>query len=84
MSKSKRVPKRAECEVSTWFERDRSSVVVAGPDGATVAEWRDEDVGQMVEDGFFDASGFIMGREVRPGRLAESVLSYCASIGLVR
>ena len=59
--------------VSTWFERDRSSVVLYDQGNQVVAEWWDEDAQAMFEDGFFQG-----GR-----KLAESVLDYARDMGLV-
>jgi len=59
--------------VSTWFERDRSSIVIYDQGNQVVAEWWDEDAQQMFEDGFFQG-----GR-----RLKESVIDYARDMGLV-
>lgn len=68
--------------VDTWFERDRKSIVVYDADDREIAEWWDDEVDAMVESGYFDSSGFIMGREVRKGRLSDSVLKYVEEMGL--
>jgi hypothetical protein len=68
--------------VETWFERDRKSIVVYDAADREIAEWWDEDVDNMVESGYFDASGFIMGREVHPRKLEDSVLGYVKEMGL--
>lgn len=41
-------------EISTWFERDRASVVLNTLDGTTVIEWWDDDVHEAVQDGFLN------------------------------
>lgn len=38
--------------VDTWFERDRASIIVSDAEDNEVFEAWDEDVGQLVEDGF--------------------------------
>ena len=53
--------------VHTWFERDRANIWVEDANNKKVAEWWDEDVVQMFDDGFFDHR-FV----------GESVLSYLA------
>jgi hypothetical protein len=68
--------------VETWFERDRKSIVVYDANDREIAEWWDDDVDVMVESGYFDTSGFIMGREARKGRLEDSVLGYVKELGL--
>lgn len=43
-----------EVVVSTWFERDRAFVGIQDVETTDyLAEWWDEEVGEMVEDGFF-------------------------------
>jgi len=44
----------ANTEISTWFERDRASVVLNTLDGTTIIEWWDDDVHGAVEDGFLN------------------------------
>jgi hypothetical protein len=44
----------ANTEISTWFERDRASVVLNTLDGTSIIEWWDDDVHGAVEDGFLD------------------------------
>jgi hypothetical protein len=41
-------------EISTWFERDRASVVLNTLDGTTIIEWWDDDVHEAVQDGFLN------------------------------
>ncbi len=66
--------------VDQWFERDRAMVHVKTKDTEkTVAEWWDDDVGQMVEDGFFKTLGF---RGKRGAPIDDrSVLEYLAYRG---
>ncbi len=67
-------------EVTQWFERDRQSVVVSTPAGDTVAEWWDDDVTSMVEDGFFSTRGGMQrprGNPIDP----QSVIAYLRDVG---
>lgn len=45
---------RQNTKISTWFERDRASVVLETLDGKTILEFWDDDVHQAVEDGFLN------------------------------
>lgn len=61
-----------EITVEQWSERDRSFIGIQEVDtGEYLAEWWDEDVLQMFEDGFFE-----------PGRLEMSVIEYADEIGI--
>lgn len=41
--------------IETWFERDRAHVELRNAStGETIIEWWDEEVAEMVEDGFLD------------------------------
>ena len=67
--------------LDTWSERDRSSVVLykgavdTGND-EVIAEWWDNAVGEMFEDGFFE-------RDLpRKPRLHQSVVDYCNDMGI--
>lgn len=73
---AKKINYKSPFVVHTWFERDRMSIWVEDANGENVAEWWDEEVVQMFEDGFFDSNAFIMGRLIRPHLLGESVLNY--------
>lgn len=71
----KKVKYKSPFVVHTWFERDRANIWVEDANGRNVAEWWDEDLMQMFEDGFFDD---------RHGRkLGESVLDYLVSMGII-
>ncbi len=70
-------PTKAHYEVSIWFERDRSSIVVSNINGKTIAEWWDEDVQSMFEDGFF-----VSGKG--NNKLAKSVLNYLQDMGVIK
>jgi len=39
-------------KVNTWFERDRANVRVDDIDGKTIFDVWDEEVGELIEDGF--------------------------------
>lgn len=78
-------PTRYDCKIDTWQERDRLSVVVTDKrNDKTIAEWWDDDVRQMFEDGFFKGS---MGGERQLGMekpssvFVNSVYDYLESIG---
>lgn len=58
--------------VHTWFERDRQNIWVEDEKGRNVAEWWDEDVSDMVEQGFFNSRD-----------LEGSVMEYLASVGVI-
>ena len=40
--------------IDTWFERDRAHVALHTKDGRTILEFWDDDVDQLVEDGFLN------------------------------
>lgn len=40
--------------INTWFERDRAMVSLQREDGTVVVTWWDDDVQQLVEDGFLN------------------------------
>jgi hypothetical protein len=61
--------------VKTWFERDRSSIVVYDANDREIAEWWDDDVQDMFESGYFTS-----GKGERA--LADSVLGYVKEKGL--
>lgn len=68
-------PFKKPYRVETWFERDRSSIVVYDADDREIAEWWDDDVQDMFESGYFT-----------PGKgeraLADSVIAYVGELGL--
>lgn len=70
-------PQKAHYNVNIWFERDRSSIVVTNINDKVIAEWWDEDVQNMFEDGFF-----ISGKG--SDRLAQSVLGYLEKVGIIK
>jgi len=78
--KKRQPPYCVNLEVDQWHERDRNHVHVrTTPGERTVAEWWDEDVHSMVEDGFFKT-----GRLPRSGVDPQSVLDYLADVGACR
>ena len=64
---AKKIKYKAPYIVHAWFERDRQNIWVEDASGKEVATWWDEEVSEMVRDGFFD-----------PRNLAESVMAYLA------
>jgi len=61
--------------VETWFERDRSNVRIEEADSDyTLADWWDEDVQQLAEDGFLDFASV--------GRLRTSAVRYADYLGI--
>lgn len=68
-----------DTELHTWFERDRAHVELRNKETQdTIIEWWDDAVAEAVEDGFLDASGFVMGRE-----LHQSAFDYAAGLGVI-
>ena len=41
--------------IETWFERDRASIVLYDNNDCVIAEWWDDDVYGIVDDGFLSA-----------------------------
>lgn len=73
MTKTKQLPPADECDVSTWFERDRAHVhLYHGDENNTVAEWWDDAVTEAVEDGFLD-----------PRDWRGSAIAYAKHLGLI-
>lgn len=68
-----------DLKVEQWFERDRQHVSVETPSGRRVAEWWDDAVTEMVDDGFFRTRGL-------PYRQApidpRSVIEYLRDMGV--
>ena len=78
-------PTRYDCTIDTWQERDRASVVVTDKrTDKVIAQWWDNDVHDMFEDGFFKGG---MGGERQLGTekpssvFVNSVYDYLESIG---
>ncbi len=85
---AKAKPTRYDCKIDTWQERDRASVVVTDKrTDKTIAEWWDDDVRQMFEDGFFKGG---MGGERQLGTekpspaFVNSVYDYMESVGMLQ
>lgn len=77
-------PRRSECGVSVWAERDRLHIHVFHQDeNTTVVDWWDDDARQMFEDGFF-RTGRPFGIREDDARLRASVLDYCEARQLIR
>ncbi len=48
-----------ETELITWFERDRAHVCLSrARNNATIVEWRDEAVGEAIEDGYLNPRSY--------------------------
>ena len=61
----------ANTRLSTWFERDRASVMLEDLQGNSIVEWWDEAVAEAVEDGF-----------LTPKNWHESALEYANAMRL--
>jgi hypothetical protein len=61
-----------ETKIETWFERDRAYVSLRTLDDDIIIEWWDDDVSEMVADGFLN-----------PKNYHASAFKYAKSIGLV-
>ena len=70
---AKKIKYKAPYIVHTWFERDRQNIWVEDAKGRKVATWWDEEVSEMVMDGFFD-----------PRNLGESVIGYLVETGVIK
>ena len=71
MTKTKQLPPADDCEVLTWFERDRANVEIRYG-RTTVVEWWDEAVAEAAEDGFLD-----------PRDWRGSAIAYAKTLGLI-
>jgi hypothetical protein len=75
---------RDDVEIYKWFERDRQHIEVRNKKTQeTVAEWWDEAVTQMVEDGFFYSPGLGWRVPAEQRKLDESVLKYLEDTGVL-
>lgn len=60
-------------ELHTWFERDRAHVELRDRvTDETIVEWWDDEVAQMVEDGFLN-----------PKDYKGSAIEYARSVGII-
>jgi hypothetical protein len=59
-------------EVDFWAERDRASIVISDDNGKIIAEWWDEEVVEMIEQGLFEWEN------------ARSVIQYLADLGILK
>ena len=84
MRKKRPAPRCVNLEVAQWHERDRMSVVVSTKSGKSVAEWWDDDVASMVEDGFFKSPRRPWPRYGDDIVDRASVLKYLADMGVCR
>jgi hypothetical protein len=63
-----------QARLFTWFERDRAHVEIRCEDTQkTLVEWRDDAVGEAIEDGFLDPSDYF-----------GSAIRYAESVGLIQ
>lgn len=70
---AKRKPAKIDPEISTWFERDRANVRLDdAKTGRTILDIWDEDVSELVEDGFLD-----------PRDWQGSAVEYARHLGLI-
>lgn len=75
--------------LDVWAERDRTSVILRLVDGSEfkdgpiIAQWWDEEVQRMFDDGFFSAKGVILGKLIDPRPLHTSVYEYCKTHDLL-
>lgn len=74
---------RPPFHVDFHSERGEVSIYVTDADDNEVWYGNDETVRELIEDGFIDAKGFIMGRNARPEVLERSVISYLRSVGVI-
>ncbi len=73
-----------DTEIDVWFERDRAHVVLVNIETEKpIIEWRDEEVGQAIEDGFLDM-GNSFGSHIDERSLHESAYDYAVHLGLIR
>lgn len=66
------VYKVSELELYTWFERDRQCVELRAPNGETVWEAWDDEVSELVEDGFLN-----------PRDWKQSAFDYAQHVGAI-
>jgi hypothetical protein len=81
------IPKADDLIVETWAERDRQWVGVRDErSGELVMQWWDDEVSQMIEDGFFyEPHGIVGLRHPREAqKFRESVLQHLKDTGLAR
>lgn len=82
----RRLPSASDVDVYVWAERDRQHVEARDRrTDQTIAEWWDEAVSEMIEDGFFYAPHAIVGLRMprEKQRFEESVIAYLRDQGLV-
>ena len=58
--------------IETWFERDRACVQLLSDDDEILSIW-DENVSELVEDGFLDPRDWL-----------GSAIDYATQVGLIR
>lgn len=74
---------RPPYHVDFHSERGEASIYVTDATGADVWYADTETVNDLLESGYLDARGFIMGRNIRPEVLERSVVSYLKEVGVI-
>ena len=74
---------REPFHVDFHSERGEVSIHVTDADDNEVWYADTDMVNELVEDGFLDTRGFIMGRNARPDVLENSVIDYLRSVGII-
>jgi len=79
----KRKPYRSDVKVGSWVERDRIGIWITDKrTDKTIAEWWDEDVREMFEQGWFKP-GDIRHQTITGRAFEESVLDYAECVGIL-
>jgi len=82
--KDKDLPTRDDVKVDSSQERDRVGIwITDNRTDKTIAEWWDDDAGQMFDDGFFKPGVWEHG-EISGDAFVESVLDYAEYIGILK
>jgi hypothetical protein len=72
-----------EVSVEHWFERDRRFVGIQEVDsGEYLAEWWDDEVGELIEGGFFYSPGIAFRMPAELAKFNKSVMDYAESQGI--
>lgn len=80
---TKKKPTRYDVEIHTWFERDRQHIEIRDKKtDKTLAEWWDDAVTEMFEDGFFKP-GTIRHEGMSGREFENSILEYAEDMGIL-
>lgn len=72
-----------EVSVEHWFERDRAFVGIQDvKSGEYLAEWWDDAVKELFEDGFFYSPGLGFRIPAEIAKFKKSVIDYAVGVGL--